>query len=197
MATVLFRTLADYRAAQVATNARKLSNVFACEAELQAIAADMLEHVRPSSGICHGARNGWEVETLRNLLGCDVVGTDIAPTAADYGLIQMDFHTLPDGWAGRFDFVYSNSLDHAHDPATAVANWVRSLRFGGRLYLSHCRNSERAQNLADCYGASLAEYEALVRGCCQHAKTIWLGNQRNADGGKVKGLAVIVGERIA
>lgn len=195
MATILFRSLQDYRAAQIATNARKLHSVFACETELQAIASDLLAHVHPINGICHGARNGWEVETLRNLLGCSVHGTDIAPTAGQHGLIQMDFHTLPDGWEGYFDFVYSNSLDHAHDPATAVGNWVRSLRVGGRLYLSHCRNSERAQNLADCYGATLAEYETLVRGCCQHVKTVWLGDQVNPDGGVVKSLAVIVGER--
>jgi SAM-dependent methyltransferase len=197
VATLLFRTLADYRSAQIATNARKIGHVFACEAELQAVAADLMAHVQPVVGICHGARNGWEVETLRNLLGCDVQGTDLAPTAAEYGLIQMDFHTLPNGWDSYFDFVYSNSLDHAHDPATAVRNWVRSLRVGGRLYLSHCRNSERAQNLADCYGATLIEYEALVRGCCQHVKTIWLGDQANPDGGVVKSLAVIVGERVA
>lgn len=197
MAKLIFRDLASYRAAQIATNARKISHVFACEDELQAIAADLQTHVRPASGICHGARNGCEVETLRNLLGCDVQGTDIAPTAADYGLIQLDYHTLPTGWEGCFDFVYSNSLDHAYAAAKAIDAWSRSLRIGGRLYVSHCRNCESAQNEADCFGATLREYCELVSSACQYIKTIWLGDRLNPHGGLVKRLAIVVGERVA
>jgi SAM-dependent methyltransferase len=185
----------SYLAAQVATNARKLRKVFACEEEIYAVAEDARQYVRPERGICHGARNGWEVKQLAKLLACDVIGTDIAPTAAKFGLIQLDFHVLPDKWRGYFDFVYSNSLDHSHAPETAVLNWSLSLRSGGRLYIAHCRNSTRAQNLADCYGATLAEYEALVRECCTHVKTLWLGNSTNPDGGTVKDLAIVVGEQ--
>jgi SAM-dependent methyltransferase len=132
---------------------------------------------------------------LRQLLDCRVIGTDIAPTALAAGLVQMDFHCLPPRWHGRFDFVYSNSLDHSHDPAKAVNAWVQSLRQGGRLYLSHCANSERAQNLADCYGATLQEYTALVHRCCTYLHTLRLGDQINPDGGSVKRLSIIVGER--
>jgi hypothetical protein len=72
---------------------------------------------------------------------------------------------------------------------------VQSLRPGGRLYLSHCANSEHAQNLADCYGATLQEYTALVHHCCTYIQTLRLGDQTNPDGGPVKRLSVIVGER--
>jgi SAM-dependent methyltransferase len=194
MSTILFRDLGQYRAAQIVTNARKLQQIFACEAELQAIADDVLANCTSAAGCCHGARNGYEVQALRHLLGdCEVLGTDIAPTAWEHGLIQMDFHAPPAAWSGRFDFVYSNSLDHAHSPAAAVAAWVKTLRPNGRLYLSHCRNSTYAQNLADCYGATLAEYEALVSSAAKHEKTIWIGDCRNASSGLVRDLAIVVG----
>lgn len=195
MSTLLFHSPERYRLAQLAANARKLRQVFACEAELHVLAEDALATLQPRLAVCHGARNGWEVQTLRTLLACQIIGTDIAPTAADYGLIELDFHDCPPSWQDRFDLVYSNSLDHAYDPRKALTAWVASLRPGGRLYLSHCRNSTYTQNEADCYGASLAEYDALVASVCQHLKTLWLGDQRNASGGLVRDLALIVGEK--
>jgi len=195
VAKILFHDRDSYLQAQIQTNARKLPNVFATRAELQAIADDLLAARQPQRGICHGSRNGWEVEQLRILLRCEVIGTDIAPTAIKFGLIRHDFHVLRSDWRDRFCFAYSNSLDHAHAPQIAVRNWVLSLRPGGRLYVAHSRNSLHAQNLADCYGATLAEYEQLIAGACSHVKTIHLGNQQNADGGTVKDLAIVVGER--
>ena len=196
MSKLIFRDRDSYLAAQIATNARKLYGVFACRAELEAIADDLLERGGAIRGCCHGARNGWEVTVLTNLLpGCNVVGTDIAPTAWKFGLEKMDFHEPPDKWTGRFDFVYSNSLDHSHSPGLALAQWVRTLRVGGRLYVSHSRNSRHAQNEADCFGASLTEYCQLVQVVCHHVTTIWIGDATNGSGGTVKDLAVIVGER--
>jgi SAM-dependent methyltransferase len=195
VAEILFRGQASYQAAQVAANKRKLRKVFACEEEVYAVADDARQYVKPQRGICHGARNGWEVKRLRELLGCDVQGTDIAPTAPNFGLIKLDYHVLPADWSDRFCFAFSNSLDHSHAPGIALSEWVRTLRPGGRLYVSHCANSERAQNLADCFGASLEEYEELIGSCCRFVKTIWLGNHRNPDGGVVKRLSVIVGQK--
>jgi hypothetical protein len=197
MSQLIFRDRDSYLAAQVATNARKLLNIFACEDELQAIATDAAA-IEPRRGCCHGARNGWEVTVLTNLLpGCNIIGTDIAPTAWKFGLEQMDFHEPPQNWTGRFDFIYSNSLDHSHSPGLALAQWVRTLRVGGRLYVSHSRNSKHAQNEADCFGANLMEYYQLVQVACHHVKTIWIGDATNGSGGIVKDLAVIVGEKVA
>lgn len=192
---LIFNDHDSYKAAQLAANARKINQVFACQAEIDCIAADLLTAMVPRRGCCHGSRNGWEVDRLRRLLACEVTGTDIAPTANHYGLIQMDFHRLPADWSRRFDFVYSNSLDHSYDPAGALSEWVRSLRLGGRLYLSHCRNSTYTQNEADCFGATLGEYQQLIADACGRIKTIWLGDARNASGGTVKDLAIVVGQK--
>lgn len=200
MSELIFNDHDSYKTAQLAANARKINQVFACQAEIDTIVADMLKAMQsrlPKRGCCHGARNGWEVERFHRMLACEIIGTDIAPTAAEHGLLQMDFHRLPADWSNRFDFVYSNSLDHSYDPAGALSEWVRSLRPRGRLYLAHSRNSTYAQNEADCFGASLKEYAALVQDVCPYVKTIWLGDQRNASGGLVRDLVLIVGEKQA
>ena len=49
------------RRADRAQQKRKLKNVWADDTTLSAIAADLQAHGLGASGICHGARNGYEV----------------------------------------------------------------------------------------------------------------------------------------
>lgn len=127
-----------YQHAQIEANRRKFDRVFADERTLAAIAGDIRSHGLAREGICHGARNGWEVEWFSRTLGCPVIGTDISETAKEVAnLVQHDFHDVRDEWIGRFSFVYSNSLDQAFDPRKALDAWAGQLTPDGRIYIEH------------------------------------------------------------
>jgi SAM-dependent methyltransferase len=126
-----------YRRAQIFHNKRKFDRVFADKLTLEVV-ADYLRSRRPQRGICHGARNGWEVARLKELLGCEMIGTDISDTASSVpDMVQWDFHEVNPEWIGRFDFVYTNSLDQAFDPEKALAAWIGQLAPGGQLLVEH------------------------------------------------------------
>jgi hypothetical protein len=87
-------------------------------------------------GMCHGVRNGWEVEELRKSLMCDVIGTEIAPTAKRYKhVFQWDFHNIKNEWKNKFDFIYSNSLDHAYDAEHCINQWLSCLNDKGKCFI--------------------------------------------------------------
>ncbi len=118
----------QYRAAQIEHNKRKLEDVWADNATLWAIADDLRRHGLGESGICHGARNGFEVTWLREHLGGEVIGTDISETATQFPHMQVwDFHEENPDWVERFDFVYTNSLDQAMEPARALNAWAKQI----------------------------------------------------------------------
>ena len=128
----------EYRAAQIHHNQRKLSSVWADKLTLGMIADDLKANGLGKTGICHGARNGFEVDWFRGELGGDIIGTDISDTAADFPNMRVwDFHDDNPEWHGSFDFAYTNSLDQAMDPEKAVVNWSRQVRPGGRIYIEH------------------------------------------------------------
>ena len=98
------------------------------------------------SGVCHGTRAGREVAWFNTHLRqeSDVIGTDIEPTAENFeNVICWDFHELKEGWESKFDFVYSNSLDHALRPKEALSNWCRSVKDDGLVFLEHSRGHGR------------------------------------------------------
>ena len=107
-------------------------------------------------GICHGTRVGKEVEWFNRHLptGSYVFGTDIEPSATKYSdTIEHDFHEVKEEWLNSFDFVYSNSHDHAKDPKKAIGNWLQTLNDNGFLFLEHSRShGKKFQDDADCWG---------------------------------------------
>lgn len=128
----------EYRATQIRHNRRKLHNVWADGTTLSAIVDDLRAHGLGETGICHGARNGFEVRWLRERLGGDVIGTDISETAAQFPqMLVWDFHEPNPDWEGRFDFVYTNSLDQAMEPSRALDSWAKQIRPRGRIYIEH------------------------------------------------------------
>jgi SAM-dependent methyltransferase len=146
----------EYAASQIAANKRKLESVWADEGTLTAIAQHVTARTpHPTRGICHGARNGWEVATLGRLTGAKVIGTDISPTAADFpGMVVWDFHNENPDWQGQFDFVYTNSLDQAMAPDRALAAWAKQLGPDGRIYIEHTMNHAPASaGSMDPFGA--------------------------------------------
>ena len=128
----------EYRATQIRHNKRKLKNIWADETTLSAVADHIAARGPGVRGICHGARNGFEVEWFRERLGGEVIGTDISETALRFPHMHVwDFHNENPDWAGRFDFVYTNSLDQAMEPERALDAWAKQIALQGRIYIEH------------------------------------------------------------
>ena len=145
----------EYRATQIKHNKRKLKHVWADKTTLSAIVGDLRSQGLGMSGICHGARNGFEVTWFREHLGADVIGTDISETAAQFPHMHVwDFHDDNPDWAGQFDFVYSNSLDQAMEPARALNSWAKQIVPHGRIYIEHTTaHAARYAGEMDPFGA--------------------------------------------
>lgn len=146
----------EYRASQVFHNKRKLGDVWADDGTLKSLAEHFLQHnAKPLRGICHGARNGFEVEALGRLTGATMTGTDISETATQFpNMVVWDFHEDNPDWHGQFDFVYTNSLDQAMRPDQALAAWTLQLAPGGRIYIEHTMaHSAASASEMDPFGA--------------------------------------------
>jgi len=146
----------QYRDVQIAANKKKLDKVWAEERTLNRI-ADHIEHTpqKDRRGLCHGARNGWEVKWLRQRLQCDVIGTDISETAKTMeNMIQHDFHEPVHEWVGRFSFIYTNSLDQAFKPERALSVWAEQLANDGLIFIEHTMfHSPSGASEMDPFGA--------------------------------------------
>ena len=128
-----------YRSVQIAGNKRKINNSWAYEPAIQFL-AQYLRKTRPTLdfGLCHGTRRGLEQAWFRDLLGCEVIGTEISDTASQFPhTVQWDFHDANPLWVGKADFVYSNSFDHSYDPALCFRTWAAQLKPDGLLLLEH------------------------------------------------------------
>lgn len=156
-----------YRHAQVEANLHKFKQVWVKGCELEYVANHITHNIKPLKfGVCHGARNGFEVNLLRNLLDIDVIGTDIAPTAHQCEhMIEWDFHDVKPEWIEAFDFIYSNSLDHSYNPALCLARWQSCLRKGGICYVHHYgnRGNKHKVTSVDCFRGPWQEYRQLLQ----------------------------------
>jgi hypothetical protein len=165
-----FDSYEEYRSAQIAANRLKFKSVFADDEELRRIS----EHFRTAvpcgaNGLCHGVRNGYEVQMLRRLLPeMDIIGTDISETAATVPhCIVWDMHDLKPEWIGAIDFMYSNSWDHSFNPPLLFSRWAECLSPSGRLYLPYTElHSERGateDTKFDVFGCSLDELIRILQ----------------------------------
>lgn len=128
-------------------------------------------HPHPvQNGLCHGVRRGKELDLFRNVFPASTwIGTElVAELCNGEDVFHFDFHDLKPDWLGKFDVVYSNSLDHSHTPSLAVERWLEQVsRPHGTLYIEWSRwhNSCCKDNEADCFAASKEEYLELLSGC--------------------------------
>lgn len=118
-------------------------------------------------GVCHGASLGNEVRLFREALpGSDVIGTDLTPLGED--VIPWDFRKAKREWLGRFDWVYSNSLDHARDPKATVRTWLGQVKPSGVVLVCWSRGHmvpgefELPRPGGDCFEARLDEYILMM-----------------------------------
>lgn len=118
-------------------------------------------------GLCHGVRQGGELDLFEDRFGGDWIGTEIVEELCDgERVIHADFSDPPrKEWIGNFDIVYSNSLDHARNPYKTVKSWLSCLSPDGCLYIEWTRwhnKLGRRGNKADCFAATEEEYMLLL-----------------------------------
>ena len=134
-----YKNYNEYKNTQIYYNKLKLSHVWADEVNLKKIA----EYIQKNNsnkkikGICHGSRNGFEQNKLRDFLNSDeIIGTDISETALEYkNSIIWDFHEPKEEWNNKFDFIYSNSLDQSYNPKKALNVWLDQINQNGMLFI--------------------------------------------------------------
>jgi len=170
MEQILFPSDAAYQHAQLKAVRHRGIGPYYSDEELQLIADWMrTAGMRPRRGLCHGARGGHEVRTFRKLIpGAYVLGTDLFPysgktagTGSAGDVIAWDFSQRRRRWRRRWDWVYSNSLDHARRPEQTLAVWYGQLNREGRLFVQWTYSHRWAAG-GDCFGASLDEYAVLM-----------------------------------
>lgn len=180
----------QYVAIQTEGNKRKIDQVWADEATINVICQYIRENIPGAKkGLCHGSRNGTEVRWFADRLGVEVIGTDISETAPQYGLTQWDFHNENTDWTGQFDFVYTNSHDHAHDPKKAFTTWIGQLAPGGKLFVEHTIGQSPATvKQLDPFGveSKLLPYVVLGFGEGKYAVTTMLKPDHEKGGGPIR-----------
>lgn len=160
----------EYWKAQIERNKGRRHFSWVRNAEWPIITAALIRYLPQNrkglKGICHGVRSGTEVEEITkalNLKQGDVIGTEIAGDPENRFYIYChDFHEPRIEWQEAFSFVYSNSLDHAHDPKVALKTWKDQLCPGGIMVI-HWSEGHVSTNGADCFGATRSEYLFLLK----------------------------------
>lgn len=170
MKQIQFADYEAYIAAQRHTIMKRGLGPYFCDLEMVRIA----EWIKRSglivrNGVCHGARNGLECdELMRHLPQAAIMGTDLFPhsgksrtTRSTAEVHEWDFNKVHLDWIGHFDLVYTNSLDHAHDPEGTLKVWLDQLTWNGALFVQWNRSDLEAKG-GDCFGATPLEYVDLL-----------------------------------
>lgn len=153
-----------YIEAQIIKNKRKLKNIWVKEEEISLLHDNIRKNIiKPSFGICHGVRNGWEVQKLIELIKINIIGTDISPTATEFkNVIKWDFHDIKSNWKNNVDFIYSNSFDHSYDPDMCLDKWMQCIKKNkGVCYIHWMKSNFNKAGPADCFAASRKEYRKM------------------------------------
>lgn len=149
MKTYKYKNYDEYIKCQKLANAKKSNRVWAKEENIKFI-TNYMKKKYPSFviGICHGSRGGQEQEWfMRNLPITYVFGTEIGEASPPL-TVRWDFNIFNPKWVNKFDFVYSNSFDHAFDPAKTFQIWVGQVKSGGLIILEYDRKCEHTGEIS-------------------------------------------------
>ena len=153
-----YQNYEEYKEIQTYFNKVKIDKVWADAQVLSTVVARIEKENFPAGGggLCHGSRNGFEQQYLADALGEVVLGTDISDTALDFpNSVQWDFHDVNKEWIGKFNFIYTNSLDQSWQPEIALKVWVDQLRDGGLLFIEHTQfHGPQSANKMDPFGVT-------------------------------------------
>ena len=148
MKTYKYKSYDEYVKAQKTANAKKSSNVWAVEENIKFLAEYIHLKIGPKLGICHGTREGHEQAWFnKHLPYCKTIGTEIGDASAP-DTVQWDFNNHNKDWFMEFDFIYSNSFDHAYDPESTLKVWSAQLKIGGLIILEYDRRQEHTGEIS-------------------------------------------------
>lgn len=115
--------------------------------------------------VCHGCRNGVEVNVFQKLNPeAKVFGTDLYGEAYKYDRAyfrEMDFDTVPEEWIGYFDVVYSNSIDHSRNPINTLMAWKSELKDNGICFVNF--HWGRGVSREDCFHLDSSRWEEEIK----------------------------------
>jgi hypothetical protein len=173
-----YKNYTEYIHAQKSAYKKKYNNVWAREENIRAIAEYIVPR-KPLSGLCHGVRQGHELQWFKKYLPtCSMVGTDIGGENKKLHILQRDFNLHYPDFDGCFDFVYSNSFDHSYPPDKTFNIWVNQITYMGLIILEYDRRQEhtgeisRSVNKTDPVSIRIDELVKLVPEWSNKAKVI-------------------------
>jgi hypothetical protein len=122
----------------------------------------VLSDIEVNNIICHGTRNGKELEYFSELYpDANIVGSEISDTATKYAnTVQWDFHEQHPDWINKFDIVYSNSFDHSYDPEKCLSTWKEQLSETGVLVIE--LQNQKPGKRSDPLSISSEAFEWLI-----------------------------------
>ena len=115
---------------------RKKNRCWAIKENIKTIAEYINMACSTEYGLCHGTRGGYEQKWFAKYLknNISVIGTEIGNSDVE-NTIRRDFNLVHEDLIQQFDFVYSNSFDHAFDPDKTINVWADQVKKGGLLIL--------------------------------------------------------------
>lgn len=144
-----YKNYQEYKDSQKAAYHRKINNIWAKEENIEAISNYIISEMDPKRALCHGVRQGYEIEWFKKYIpGLDVMGTDIGGSVNE-NIIEWDFNRPNPEWIYKFDFIYSNSFDHAYNPESTFLIWISQLKPGGMLILEYDRRQEHTGEISN------------------------------------------------
>ncbi len=157
-----FKSYEDYIAMQKRVNAEKVGWVYVKKSTIKQIAEDSPYAVNI---LCHGTRAAGEQKYFREFLPqSSPLGTEIGENALDYPMtVQHDFNKPIADWVGKFDIVYSNSIDHSIDPHETIRIWKDQLSENGKMYIEYSEQQSVPNYPQDPLHASAAEIKQLLQ----------------------------------
>jgi len=121
--------------------------------------------------MCHGVRAGAEQQYFRWYYPhSHILGTEISDNATEYKMtVEWDFNKQKDEWLGKYDVIYSNSIDHSIDPVSTLETWSEQLSDVGKLYLEYSEyQSIPGGNANDPLDATNEEMRLMIKEAGMH-----------------------------
>ena len=163
-----FTNYKEYIDNQITATNKKFKKTWVADETIFEISKYITEHIPGyKSGICHGVRNGYEVQKFEELLSCTVVGTDLYEKAKDIkNVFVWDFNKENKDFINSFDFVYSNSFDHSFYQEETLKIWSKQIKSKGVLFLEWSDGHDYSDSIdmsVDCFLANFNEYIEILK----------------------------------